>query len=406
MTVGLQTQMNPNYLHAVETRPSQGDMSGRAVRVVDAGANVAHLYDPESVQIKPGLLGRIKVAVLQECDMIKMWFKILLGIEPHADKSPPTVSGVCASEGRLPRAVFDVKSMGVSEDNIHKLAEHISALKSALISDAWRDSGESFVGFDWLVMPDLVSMANTKKPGLNLAYLEHPSRTSVLKFPANVSEAIKKALGTSDSARFIVDLGPHFAAMDCQVVEGRISVILFESSQFCRWWASSPVNLFYRYIEEDKETDFIFSVVEMDIQRSGSECGIFSLALGKKIHKERETLLSLHALNVKGELPVETYMGVPYVPSRDADRYLTPNFYKHTQGRARIRNYLESKPEAEHAKINKRQQTLPERSNESIKAVGNAMISQSIHTKRLYEYESLMAFYLQSMPSTEAVLPR
>ncbi|VFT03927.1 Virulence factor yopJ [Yersinia enterocolitica] len=55
-------------------------------------------------------------------------------------------------------------------------------------------------------------------------------------------------------------------------------------------------------IERYQLPDCHFSMVEMDIQRSSSECGIFSLALAKKLYTERDNLLKIHEDNIKGIL--------------------------------------------------------------------------------------------------------
>lgn len=89
-----------------------------------------------------------------------------------------------------------------------------------------------------------------------------------------------------ESARFLVNMGSsgiHISVVDFRVMDGKTSVILFEPAA-CS--AFGPALLALRtkaVLEREQLPDCYFAMVELDIQRSSSECGIFSLALAKKL---------------------------------------------------------------------------------------------------------------------------
>nr|WP_244427526.1 YopJ family acetyltransferase [Bartonella vinsonii] len=132
--------------------------------------------------------------------------------------------------------------------------------------------------------------------------------------------------------------------------------------------------------------DCHFATVEMDIQRSSSECGIFSLALAKKLHTESGKITRVHEDNVKGIL---CEPNTP-LPSHKLDAYLTASFYKHTQGSRRLEEYVKANPGAEQEKVNKKGETLGERFKKSLVTTEKGKnVSVSPHRKRVTEYKSL-----------------
>lgn len=267
----------------------------------------------------------------------------------------------------------------------------VAKVKEALIDGSWTER-KDFAGGDLLLMPDLVQMANERKPGLGLVYLAAPDTLGAL--------IERDGVGTSGT-RYIVNVGhcrTHFAVIDCRVLQGHTSVILFEPADL----TGAAQRMLAQYAEQSVRAECSpdtchFLHVEMDIQRSNSECGIFSLALGKKLHKEYEALTTLHQLNVSGSFRHERYLSPD-----DADQYLPPSFYKHAQGRKRIAKYLESNPQAGQALVNKKQQTLLERFKGNLDEVGGRLLSRSIHDKRLTELSSLEGYFRASRDSALA----
>ncbi len=127
-------------------------------------------------------------------------------------------------------------------------------------------------------------------------------------------------------------------------------------------------------------------MAEMDIQRSSSECGMFSLSLAKKLYSEAQKLERLHKDNIKGVLCE------PDTPlsAEKLDTYLPTTFYKHVQGRRRLGEYLKANPDAEHETVNKKGETLRERFERSLSSAEGKTVSVSQHRKRATEYKSLM----------------
>jgi len=92
-------------------------------------------------------------------------------------------------------------------------------------------------------------------------------------------------------------------------------------------------------------SDCHLSVVEMNIQKSGSECGVFSLVLVKKLYHESDRVVSIHKKNLKRNFTL--------TPA-EADKYLPATFYKHTQGMKRLDSFVMSNPDAKNEIINKK----------------------------------------------------
>lgn len=279
-----------------------------------------------------------------------------------------------------PRSLVKAVVSGECTDRRSLLLSYIDRVEASLNDGTWCQ-GESFSEVERKLMVDLVQMANDRKPGLNLVYLESPKTLGAM---------IKQAMEGAGATRFryIVNVGTddtHFAVFDCRILDGHASVILFEPVTL---GGLGPQRLAIRaqsaVLMACPLATCHFLTVEMDLQRSVSECGVFSLALGKKLHKEHQALNSLHQLNVQG-----IFFANPFMLPSEADQYLPPSFYKHVQGRARMAEYLQTRPDAEQVIVNKKQQTLRERVNGHMEAVGGRVISKSAHDKRLAELKAL-----------------
>ncbi|WMI97515.1 YopJ/AvrA family T3SS effector serine/threonine acetyltransferase [Pseudomonas chlororaphis subsp. aurantiaca] len=265
----------------------------------------------------------------------------------------------------------------LSEDNKERLLEILPQIDSSLRDGTWKD--RKFASVDHKLMPDLVCMANERKAELNLTYIESAGELGL-----SVKNAVSAGI---ESARFIANMGEdgiHFAVMDCRVIDDHVSVILFEPASLNNM---GPAMLAFRAkcsVEKECAPNTHFNIVEMDIQRSSSECGIFSLSLAKKLYKDHDQLTSIHQLNIKDELPKT------YAPHLEADKHLPPALYKHTQGRGRLGEYLKSNPEAGSILINKKNQTIQDRFIDNSESIDGKTISNSAHKKRLVEYSALM----------------
>ncbi|MHC8397962.1 YopJ/AvrA family T3SS effector serine/threonine acetyltransferase [Pseudomonas sp. MDT1-17] len=224
------------------------------------------------------------------------------------------------------------------------LETNIARLESDIADGSWINTQYALADIE--VMPALVNQANNKYPGINLEFVMTPQ---------DLPTAIKKAIdGRIESSRFIINFGDggiHFSVIDYKVVNNKMSLILFEPANFN---SMGPALLAYRAqmaIERYPLPDCCFSAVEMDIQRSSSECGIFSLVLAKKLHRESDILQRIHKDNIDGVLyGSDTH----FLPRKQLDTYLPLTFYKHTQGMNRLNEYMHSNPGAENQIINKK----------------------------------------------------
>lgn len=260
------------------------------------------------------------------------------------------------------------------------LGRYIRDVEKSLDSGAWTTS--SFAKLDKEFIPGLIASANTSKPGLNLTYASDARDLS-----DKILEIFHKG---SESGRYIVNMGCdgiHFAVFDYRLVEGRPSVLMFEPANFN---STGPMFLAFRAksaLDQLSSHNICFSMMEMDIQRSGSECAIFSLALAKKLFKEHQAVSELHQMNASGAIPSSNGF---FSSSVESDQLIPPSFYKHTQGRGRLEKYVTARPGREAQEINKKGETLLERQKQHLENIGGKELVNSIHQKRLEELKQLM----------------
>ncbi|EJF78622.1 hypothetical protein MCO_00607 [Bartonella sp. DB5-6] len=261
-----------------------------------------------------------------------------------------------------------------------ELQDIIAGLERDIADGNWLRNSYYYASTDLKMMPALIDQANRKYQGLNLKLI-----TTSEDLVFSIKEAMHNGV---QSSRYIVnttDRGIHFAVLDQRTIDDKTSLIFFEPATIN---AEIPLLLAVRMqvIIQDKLPECYLSKGEMDIQRSSSECGIISLALAKKLHIESEKLTRMHKDNIDGVLNKTNLT----LPSNKLDPYLPATFYKHTQGRRRLKEYGESNPEAENAKVNKKGETLRERFDKNLVTTEEKTLSVSLHRKRITEYKSLM----------------
>lgn len=234
---------------------------------------------------------------------------------------------------------------------------------------------------DVKIMPALIIQANNKYSEIHLNFVPSPWDLSV-----EIKKTIEQGV---ESAKFIINLGDngiHFSVIDYKNISGKISLILFESASFN---SLGPALLGFRTqcaIDKMELADCHFSMVEMDIQRSSSECGIFSLSLAKKLYTEKEHLLKLHEDNVKDALCDNE----DFLPHDKLDPYLPVTFFKHTQGKKRLDEYLDINPHGANSIINKNNETIISRFNKNLVVIEDKAVSVSMHRKRIVEYKKVL----------------
>ncbi|WP_330168157.1 YopJ/AvrA family T3SS effector serine/threonine acetyltransferase [Bartonella grahamii] len=259
-----------------------------------------------------------------------------------------------------------------------KLKAIITGLEEDLVTGRWIDA--YYADTDLKLMPALVEQANRKYPEMNL---------KLALTAEEFTHALKETLESgAKSSRFVVNMGSriHFAAIDYKKVDDKISLIMFEPTTFNNISAGRLGIKINQTLQCLQLPPYSFAMAEMDIQRSSSECGMFSLSLAKKLHLEADKLARMHKDNVKGIL---CEPGTP-LSAEKLDSYLPTSLYKHAQGRKRLEQYLKANPQAAHEKVNKKQETLTERFEKNLSSTEGKTASVSPHKKRISEYKSLV----------------
>jgi len=256
---------------------------------------------------------------------------------------------------------------------------------------------------DLLYMALMVKQANTKYPQLNLYFVDE-----VGKLGTTIRNIIS---GGAESARIVVNFakdGIHFAALDYAVIGNRKSVILFESTSFDPRGGQKKLVERVRDIIGEMNSGTMavdrccFTAAEMSIQKSATECGIFSLAIAKKLYRQSPYLEKMHRANLNGTLLVHTpeldrvyedcsTYELGFLPPQEVDKHLPVSFYKHVQSRRRLEQYLTLNPAVRNEIINKKGETIFERlENNAAEDYSGKNISISIQRKRITEYRNIL----------------
>ena len=255
---------------------------------------------------------------------------------------------------------FDVRSSGLAKPNNYKANMTEGAVVSGL--EVCEDKTASFIKNlestienlkreinsgahsekilysrrDLELMPKMVQVNNEQHPGLNLKFSKDPETLE------EIVDSIKNEKNTS--FRIIVNRGPegniHFSVIDGRVINGKTSLILFESVKMKNSFASN-LALESENTFRLKIPDAHFCAAEMDIQRSFAECGIFSLYMAKNLHNNFEKLSEMHKDNIDGLLQKKIVQcaSIKYLPFEHTDTYLPADFYKYTQSESRLKAY-------------------------------------------------------------------
>ncbi|WP_375608146.1 MULTISPECIES: YopJ/AvrA family T3SS effector serine/threonine acetyltransferase [unclassified Bartonella] len=308
---------------------------------------------------------------------------------PDSSQTPPTPEGARAPEDTRADASFENLTADLERLHIEKikntpfnraeLKDIIAGLEKHNADGSWIKNYYDIL--DLYMMPALVDQANRKYPEMNLKLTSPPDG-----FALALKDTFERGI---TSSRFIVnaqDRGIHFAVVDHQTIDNKTSLIFFEPTLLRDTLPALLALRTRQSLEHYQFPNIHFAMVEMDIQRSSSECGMFSLSLAKKLYLESQKLERLHKDNIKGIL---CEPNTP-LPAEKLDPYIPPRLYKHLQGRRRLREYLQANPDAEHEKVNKKGETLTERFERSLVTTETKTVSVSQHRKRATEYKSLM----------------
>ncbi|WP_455474751.1 YopJ/AvrA family T3SS effector serine/threonine acetyltransferase [Bartonella sp. B30(2025)] len=302
---------------------------------------------------------------------------------------PSDFKAVASSSSQVQESDVESKSLEGASANLEEDREFtpeelkgvIAGLEKDIADGSWIHA--NYAHTDLRMMPALVEQANKKYPEMNLQLANNPYHLAFL---------MKKAIDDGvQSSRFIISSKEtviHFAVIDYKALGDKNSFIFFEPTTFNGILQDMLRMKTLMAVKSRELPNCHFSMVEMDIQRSSSECGIFSLALAKKLHTESDRLRKMHEDNVENIL-CEPDMPLP---SHKLDQYLPVTFYKHTQGKKRLEKYIESNPSAVGEKINKKEETIFERYDKNLVTTKeNKTVSVSSHQKRIREYKSALS---------------
>lgn len=260
----------------------------------------------------------------------------------------------------------------------------IPKMENELANGSFFTPSLDYADADIKYMPHLVAVAN-KKEGQNLSFIITPD-----KLPCYIDESISNGL---DYFRCIINMGGtgiHFAAADFKLIDDKLSIFFLEPASLKN---TAPAILSFRVVSAlSRATEIIpefnLCIAVMNIQKSNSECGLFSLGLAKKLFSERETLNLIHKKNSSGELP--NGMKTELFEGDELDRILPATFYKHAQSKTRLESYLAANANGNSLPVNKKGELLLERAERFMMPIREKNISYSIHQKRIIEYSRIL----------------
>lgn len=273
--------------------------------------------------------------------------------------------------------VFEPKKDIVNSNG--KLINTIKRLENDIADGSW--SKKAYAEMDIEMMPLMVSRANKKYPDMNLYFLNDP---------VDVVDLIQKnLLQGKHFFRCITNMGNdgiHCALIDCKIINDKISLILFDSSsKECSGSNLLGIRLTLA-LKRHPIPECFFVMFEMDLQRSISECGIFSLALAKRVHLESDRIEKIHQDNCAGKFSKVS----GFLDSNEVDKYLPPSLLKHVQSINRLNKYIQKHPEHKVSTVNKKGLNIVGRFFKNLVSVDNKKMSISLHKKRISEYGALL----------------
>ncbi|UTO28192.1 YopJ/AvrA family T3SS effector serine/threonine acetyltransferase [Bartonella harrusi] len=302
----------------------------------------------------------------------------------HAQGASQTQEGARAS-GSLESLSTDLEKSSLKTEKEtsfgqEQLKDIIAELERDIADGSAIKGNYYYATTDLKLMPALIEQANRKHEGLNLKLV-----TTSQELVSSIKEARDNGVLSSRYIVNMTDRGIHSLVLDQRTIAGKTSLITFEPTTLDSELALLLAVRLHLIIQH-KLPECHFSKGVMDIQRSNSECGIFCLALAKKLHTNADKLTRMHQDNINGVLcePNTT------LPSEKVDQYLPSRFYKHTQGGRRLEQYMKANPGAESEKVNKKDETLRERFDKNAVTTEGKAVSVSIQRKRVSEYKSLM----------------
>jgi YopJ family protease len=288
--------------------------------------------------------------------------------DPHRSASHANVAG---GSGIGSGARFSVERS--------QIQRHLDILQKNLDSNQQvRD--EEVSKFDDNAMPDLIALANRKRPGLN-AHL-------VIGVDGFVEKTLNLLTKGARSFRIVARTRDriHFVAFDVDNDGSRTSIIAIEPVFITAAGANSLAPMCAIALRA-KLPDVEFLIVNGQMQHSGGECGMFSLFLAKMMFKAAD---DLKLLREDTALPRFYESRMPVLSD-----VLPPRFMKHAQPRSRVKEYLSKNENRAGNVVNKRGEALEPRfmrhwGEWNTYEAGPIWFSRSIEVKRVREYQALL----------------
>jgi len=263
-----------------------------------------------------------------------------------------------------------------------KFADTVRMLENDINERIMKEKGALYAKTDFYMMSLLVEQANKKHPGLNLQFISdfNGLEKAVATLLAMDVKSARLIVNTFDrDAKFDV----HFAAFDCRKVGDKLSVVMLEPALNSMNGMLLGVNAIMIFKLDQFKDTCKFTTLQMDIQKSSTECAMFSLSFAKNAFLDATALDALHNDNASGKVDKILY-GEKIHP------YLPASFYKHCQSEESIKKYLDNNPEMKECVVNSKGERLIEKFTNNIIEVKNKPFSLSCWNKRLTEYRGLL----------------
>lgn len=264
-------------------------------------------------------------------------------------------------------------------DNKENFLKVIMRLENDITDGIWHK--ESYANIDIEMMPAMIARANKKYPDFHLNILNNPCDLGGL-----IDDMMSQG---KQSFRCITNAGEdgiHFAVLDGRFINNKLSLVLFDSSNE-KLLATNLLGFrLMLVLSRHSLPEYSFSMFAINIQRSLSECGIFSLALAKKLHRESQQIEKIHQDNILGKFKKQR----GFIPYCEIDGYLPPSFFKYAQSINRLNEYIKTHSKSNDNRDKKRYSNIIERFLKNLVSVDNKKMSVSLHKKRIAEYRALM----------------
>lgn len=264
----------------------------------------------------------------------------------------------------------------IDSGNKQGLIRVIKRLENDITDGSWNK--KSYAEMDIEMMPSMLARANEKYPNLNLYFLKNPRDIGIL-----IDKVLQQGKKYFRCVTNMGEEGIHCAVLDGKIINNKISLILFDSSSE-QYNASNLLGIrLMLALKRHSLPEYFFTMFAMNIQRSLSECGIFSLTLAKKIHRASQQIEQIHHDNISGKFKRQS----GFISHREIDHYLPPDFFNYVQSINRLNEYIDvhSKSNDSHVKI--KCAKVVERFFKNLVLVDNKKISVSLHKKRIAEYK-------------------